>query len=192
MLISIFRQSHRWPQCRENEQCAGKGFQQGRRKFHSTIRVASIFLIANSVPAYACSVSVEMVNSLNFGQMVSPSQLGAVGWVRINLDGSYTLSSHSLSPQASVSHQSVELGLVRIEVEGAEAGSEIGVEISSATPDFKIFPDSIVNYHLTENQSSGVFYLNYGGQLYFNGDAKGLLLGDLQVRTSCHDGSDAN
>jgi len=156
-----------------------------RNHWRYAFRLGGSLFIANSMPAYSCEVSFEVVRALNFGEVIAPSSFGTSGWARVDLDGSVTLSSYSLNPNLDGAVGTVELGRLKISVEDAVKGSEIEVEIDATLPSFRVFPETTITYKLPDEATSGEFYLDYGGQFFFENEVRGSLLGDLFTLSRC-------
>lgn len=123
---------------------------------------------------------------LNFGEVVPPVDDGATGWAQLELDGSYALSSFSLSPVPSLGlTPGVGMGQLRIRVENAASGSAVGIQLSALSQRFTLVPSAVQSFQLNTGATSGEFYLDFGGQLFVENGMHGSVAGDINVNTTC-------
>jgi len=154
------------------------------KHIRNTILAGGVLVFANSVPAFGCEASFEIVRVLDFGEVVNPSNLGTLAWVQVDLDGSVTLSNNYLNPTVGGVNV-VELGRLKISIENAEKGSAVEIVINATESRFELFPASAVSYKLQDESTSGEFYLNFGGKLFFDSQTNGKLLGNLHTVATC-------
>lgn len=142
--------------------------------------------LASAASAEACEVTVQIEKALKFGEIVSPMNYGGSGWARIDLDGSYSLSSMSLSPNTNAMvGAGVSLGQLRIRVENAKPGSSIAVRLTALSQRFTLIPNSVQSFQLRANATKGEFRLDFGGQLLVENRSLGSVVSDIEVSTTC-------
>lgn len=158
----------------------------GLFKWHNTILVMCFLSLASAVPVEACEVIVEVEKTLKFGEIVSPTNYGASGWAKVDLDGSYSLSSTSLYPSVySKTAAGVSLGQLRIRVENAKPGSSIAVRLTALSQRFTLIPNTVQSFQLHTNATKGDFRLDFGGQLLVENKLIGSVVSDIEVSTTC-------
>lgn len=156
---------------------------------HRTILVLMLGLTATPMPTMACAFTVEKVQSLNFGEVVSQGFIESA-WIRIHLDGSYELSSQNLTVQPSSIKNDVRLGHAKVIVEDALEGSVVEIRVVSTNPQITVYPDGFERYPLFATARSGVFDVFYGGELRFDSNDVGAMGADIEIEIHCAD--DAN
>lgn len=141
-----------------------------------------IFLLSPTA-LYACVFSVENVEALNFGTYVLDGNGETNGWVRVDIDGSLTVSSRNYS--LSETSKDVRGGYLRLNVEDAKLGSVLEVKVSSLDSRLTIFPTGWIEYRTFSNLNSAKVDINFGGQLNIVKSFVGGVSSDMKIEARC-------
>jgi len=153
---------------------------------HNSLLVTSFLISAMLVPVEACEVTIELEKELEFGEIVAPVSHGQTGWARVDLDGSYTLSSSSLSLSGdSRVGVGVSLGQLRIRVVDAKPGSSVEVSLSSLSSRFNLIPNTAQSFQLRSGETDGEFRFDFGGELTVENGLVGSVVSGMDVAITC-------
>lgn len=137
------------------------------------------------MPVVACQVSAESVQVLSFGDVVSAKKGRRAAWVRVNLDGTVQTSRLGMNIDARQAARRPGLGLLRLSVSGAEPGGVVAVKLRSRSSEIQFYPVGEVRFRLPTGESSGDFFLEYGGHLQIQPLQAGKIVEDLDVLLRC-------
>lgn len=149
----------------------------------SISRALCFLLSLGPTTLYACIFSVDSVEALNFGSYVLADNGEANGWLRVDIDGSLSISSRGyvLSDTA----KDVRRGYLSLNVEDAKLGSVLEVKVSSLDSRLSIFPTAWVEYRTFSNLNSAKVDIYFGGQLDIVKSFKGSISTDVKIEARC-------